>query len=104
MSMLAVSVYDGASHDVRGQCGPLKCEEVLKHALAINQQNELQWVPAHAKREGAQRITHINLAVGKLSGLMNKGTLAQGMRLTFEWRPVEAFSLRRNPRQSGFED
>jgi hypothetical protein len=74
MSMLAVSVYDGASHDVRGQCGPLKCEEVLKHALAINQQNVLQWAPAHAKRVGAQCITHINLVVGKLSGLGRERT------------------------------
>ena len=69
------------------------------HTLAIHQQNVLQVAPEHAKRASAQRVTRINLVVGKLPGLadenvqlysnlMSKGSLAQGMRLTFEWRPV----------------
>jgi len=68
------------------------------HELAITQ-SVLNLALEYAQRAGAKRITHINLGVGEISGIVDesvqfyfdfvsKDTLAEGARISFRKLPA----------------
>ena len=68
------------------------------HEMAVTQ-GMLSIALEHATKAGAKRITHINLVIGEMSGIVDdsvqfyfdfisKGTLAEGATLCFERVPA----------------